>query len=749
MTNCKHTKKALLLSLLSLLLCCSMLLGSTFAWFTDSVTSGNNKIVAGNLDVELEYWDGSAWQKVTETTKLFSELEADGKTENLWEPGHTEVVYLKVSNVGTLALKYQFSVVPGSETVFENVLGDKDCKLSDYLVFGQTKANPEAGEAYKTREDAWTAAGSTLGLSRYISSDELLKTGDAHYVALVVYMPTTVGNEANYRGDVVPSIELGIKLEATQTPYENDSFGPDYDKDAAAAILSWGDMADSELPVDPTDEKTILIETPEQLAALAARVNGGDDLKGYTVKLVNNVDLSGANWVPIGSGSNYFRGTFDGQGNTITGLTIQGDENTVALFGNLNGTVQNLKVTDAKVSGKDNVAIVVANVFNTGSIKDVDVTGAVLNGGHYVGTIVGRGWIHISDCDVSDVTITVEPYLDGEKYDNGDKVGGLVGFIGEGGSTVTNNTVTNATITAYRDVGGLAGYSYNDNTLSGNKVSNVDIIVSDKNGYGKTVQPAGEIVGNRELRDDELGNTTENVTITRTTATAEALLAAINSAKPGDTITLAAGSYTLPTAAQNKTLTIVGVEGTVINVNTAGNNMPDYSLQGATVTFENLTIKTNGGSYDGYMVDDATFNNCTIENHLCLYGNSNEFNDCTFNVSGDTYNVWTWGTSKVTFDGCTFNSDGKALMLYGGGTTQVTVNDCVFNDSEALEDGKAAIETGDDYGKANYTLVVNNTVVNGFAVNPKGTSTNSTLWANKNSIPTDRLSVTIDGVKVY
>lgn len=55
MTNPKQTKRALLMSLLSLLLCCAMLIGSTFAWFTDSVTSGNNKIIAGNLDIELGY----------------------------------------------------------------------------------------------------------------------------------------------------------------------------------------------------------------------------------------------------------------------------------------------------------------------------------------------------------------------------------------------------------------------------------------------------------------------------------------------------------------------------------------------------------------------------------------------------------------------------------------------------------------------------------------------------------------------
>lgn len=83
-------KSALLMSALALVLCVSMLVGTTFAWFTDSVTSKNNIIKAGNLDVTLEYSvDGTTWTAVEEATSLFSE-------NSLWEPGHTEFVYLRV-----------------------------------------------------------------------------------------------------------------------------------------------------------------------------------------------------------------------------------------------------------------------------------------------------------------------------------------------------------------------------------------------------------------------------------------------------------------------------------------------------------------------------------------------------------------------------------------------------------------------------------------------------------------------------
>ena len=112
MTQSKSTKRALVTSVLAMLVCAAMLIGSTFAWFTDSAASGKNKIVAGNLDVELEYAaefndEGTVktWSPVDADVSLFSEFEKDGVTKNLWEPGHTEAVYLKVRNAGTLALK--------------------------------------------------------------------------------------------------------------------------------------------------------------------------------------------------------------------------------------------------------------------------------------------------------------------------------------------------------------------------------------------------------------------------------------------------------------------------------------------------------------------------------------------------------------------------------------------------------------------------------------------------------------------
>ena len=130
----KTTRRALLMSVLSLLLCVSMLIGSTFAWFTDSVTSGRNTIAAGNLDIELYYSvmeDGvwTTYAPVDENTNVFD--------CNEWEPGHTVVAKFKVVNEGSLALKYQLTADVYAETIGKTKDG-ADIKLSDYVRYGLT-----------------------------------------------------------------------------------------------------------------------------------------------------------------------------------------------------------------------------------------------------------------------------------------------------------------------------------------------------------------------------------------------------------------------------------------------------------------------------------------------------------------------------------------------------------------------------------------------------------------------------------
>ena len=154
MNNKRATKRALLTSVMALVMCVVMLVGTTFAWFTDTASTGVNKIQAGNLDIELEYKNSgmTGFEKAKKDTPVFDK-------DALWEPGHVEYVVLKVSNAGNLALKYKLGINIASETGSTNVLGN-EFKLSDYIKFAVID-----GDQSKLGRDALVAkAGAGRGI---------------------------------------------------------------------------------------------------------------------------------------------------------------------------------------------------------------------------------------------------------------------------------------------------------------------------------------------------------------------------------------------------------------------------------------------------------------------------------------------------------------------------------------------------------------------------------------------------------
>lgn len=205
-------------------------------------------------------------------------------------------------------------------------------------------------------------------------------------------------------------------------------------------------------------------------------------------------------------------------------------------------------------------------------------------------------------------------------------------------------------------------------------------------------------------------------------------------------------------SAKAKDLTFVGDGTQTVDVVSkaiyAENGMLNYQ-RGSKFTFKNMTVQAGEGAFDGIVCDELVYENCVIRGKLTLFGKAT-FINCTFeNDMANQYSVWTWGGTDVLFDGCTFNTNGKAILLYGQATaakpTNLTVNNCTFNDRNNGSAGKAAIEIGNDYN-ATYTLTVNNITVNGFA---DGKKTGSKVWANKNSMDAEHLTVTIDGTKVH
>lgn len=204
-------------------------------------------------------------------------------------------------------------------------------------------------------------------------------------------------------------------------------------------------------------------------------------------------------------------------------------------------------------------------------------------------------------------------------------------------------------------------------------------------------------------------------------------------------------------SAKAKDLTFVGDGTQTVDVVSKAINAEGGMLsyqRGSKFTFKNMTVQAGEGDFDGIVCDELVYENCVIRGKLTLFGKAT-FINCTFeNDMPNQYSIWTWGGTDVLFDGCTFNTNGKAILLYGQATaakpTNLTVNNCTFNDRNGGAAGKAAIEIGNDYN-ATYTLTINNITVNGFA---DGKNTGSKVWANKNSMDAEHLTVTIDGTKV-
>ena len=231
----KSTKRALISSTLAILMCAAMLIGTTFAWFTDTASTAVNKIQAGNLKMEVTYKNtaGGNFMEANKETPVFD-------NNALWEPGHVEYVVLKVSNTGSLALKYKLGINIANEVGSTNVYNNA-FKLSDYIRFAVLDGDRTGSSVDR---DALVAAATDSKLIKegYTAANHLTATGTDNsqkVVTLVVWMPTTVGNEANHKTEVTaPSIDLGISVAATQDIVEKDSFDNTYDKDAVYPIVA-------------------------------------------------------------------------------------------------------------------------------------------------------------------------------------------------------------------------------------------------------------------------------------------------------------------------------------------------------------------------------------------------------------------------------------------------------------------------------------------------------------------------------
>ena len=152
--------------------------------------------------------DNGTWESIDGKTNIFDD-------EALYEPGYVQVIYLKVENKGDRAFDFHTAVIVKDYTVATNVFG-QHFHLQDHIKFGVVIADSESAmdEKVATRKQAVEIA--TMKLSNYSTDAAALEPGETAYMALVVRMPEEVGNEANYRGDDIPRVELAISVKADQ-----------------------------------------------------------------------------------------------------------------------------------------------------------------------------------------------------------------------------------------------------------------------------------------------------------------------------------------------------------------------------------------------------------------------------------------------------------------------------------------------------------------------------------------------------
>ena len=186
--------------------------GASLAWFADSDTEVNNIFHFADFSVSVAYQEADGtWADVDGATEIF-------ERNARYEPGYTQVVYLRVENSGDRAFRFDTAVTVTGYTVATNVFG-QSFSLQDYLRFGFVTAATEADVKARVATRSAAQAIATTPLNRYHEADqpdEELTVDGVRYVALVVYMPEDVGNIANYDGGLVPTVDLGIIVTADQ-----------------------------------------------------------------------------------------------------------------------------------------------------------------------------------------------------------------------------------------------------------------------------------------------------------------------------------------------------------------------------------------------------------------------------------------------------------------------------------------------------------------------------------------------------
>ena len=382
MTNSKSTKRALLSSALAILMCVAMLIGTTFAWFTDTASTGVNKIVSGNLKVDIiGENDDSHIEKL-----IFTKAEGAEGEVLLWEPGCRYLTEgFRIANKGNLALKWKAEI--NKDNIVDGKVVDtaKDgVSLLDVIDFYVVTKAADGTETEVAIKD----------FTGHLAKDE--KSSVVYYIKGV--MQTTAGND--YQDLTLDGITITVV--ATQDTVENDSFDNQYDKDAsldfvpvstAAELKSvFANAAGGDVNVSLTDD--IDLGADNTLMIVDENSDIGDiniQANGHTIKNA----VAGARVLQMAKSDAERTITITGAKIVSEGAVTSNENRGVQIFSVDNATV-NLVNCDIEMKANDYSYPV--KIGGTSKNTTVNITGCTLTGANCIESFGTNCTVNITDC---------------------------------------------------------------------------------------------------------------------------------------------------------------------------------------------------------------------------------------------------------------------------------------------------------------------------------------------------------------
>ena len=635
MNNKRATKRALLTSVMALVMCVVMLVGTTFAWFTDTASTGVNKIQAGNLDVDIIGEDGKSLDG-----KTLSFKNVNDKTDILWEPGATFFTQgFQIVNKGNLALKYKV-VVSGTTG---------DAKLLEAIDFAVVTDNTKKdAEAVSFAEE-----GKLLNKGDTAPESAVTDTGAKAYYYLRGHMKEEAGNE--YKNLTMDGISITVY--ATQYTHENDSFGPDYDANATYyPVLDAAGMKDAlvnggNIKVDANVDVGGDVLTVTKKTTI--------DMNGKTIK--NTADI----WTGDGSDGNWsLISARNGANLTITG----------------NGTFK-AKENDAfAVDVQDGSTVTIENGTFIGNMHAVYVYDgtAVIEGGFFdiqqKSNIAGKEYEFVLNCydanykdnKSANIIVTGGTFVNFNPADCKAE-GENTNFVPAGYSVISEKHGEDTWYTVVKGTGVLP--STQESLNDGIKHStNKDVTVVMPASGTFTLDNGIANEGTKARDITFVGDGTQTVDVVKNAITAEGgeLNYQRGSTFTFENMTIQAGEgsfdgivcdeLTYKNCTITGKLTLYG-KATFINCtfdNTMANQYSIWTWGGTDVTFENCTFNTNGkaillyGQATASNPTNLVVNNCTFNDR-----NSGAAGKAAIEIGNDYNATYTLTVNNATVNGFT------------------------------------------------------------------------------------------------